>query len=119
MGTTIRKNERSWGIDLISKINSIASHSNLLIKIAGGESTISTKKGNSMFPDVILYGDTNQSIILQGWELKMPDVLITNDEFIADAQRKANALNLNSCFIWNFTYAVLYIKNKSGDFEIA
>ena len=53
--TIIRRNERSWGIELISQINSIANRWNLLIKKAGGETTISIKKGNSMFPDVILY----------------------------------------------------------------
>ena len=47
---------------------------------------------------------------MQGWELKMPDVPIEDDTFIKDAQRKADALGLNSCLIWNFTYAVLYVK---------
>ena len=54
-----------------------------------------------MFPDVVLYGNREQSIILQGWELKMPDVPIEDEAFIKDAQRKAIALNLNSCLIWN------------------
>lgn len=30
-----------------------------------------------MFPDVLLYGDENQTQILQGWELKLPDTPIT------------------------------------------
>ena len=63
-----------------------------------------------MFPDVVLYGSNDQNIILQGWELKMPDVMIEDDALIKDAQRKAITLNLNSCLIWNFTYAVLYVK---------
>ena len=92
MPTVIRKNERSWAIELITKINSIANDNDLFIKRAGGESTISTGHGNTMFPDVILYGDTAQSILLQGWELKMPDVPIEDDTFIKDAQRKAIAL---------------------------
>ena len=87
-----------------------------MIKKAGGESTISTNE-NTMFPDVILYGDQEQNIILEGWELKMPDVLIENEEFIKDAQRKAIALNLNSCLIWNFTYAVLYVRKKDNSFS--
>lgn len=69
-----------------------------------------------MFPDVVLYGNKEQNIILQGWELKMPDVPIEDDTFIKDAQRKAIALNLNSCLIWNFTYAVLYIKDDKNYF---
>ena len=107
--TTVRKNERSWAIELISQINQFSSNNDLIIKRAGGESTISERRGQSMFPDVILYGDTDLSSILQGWELKMPDVPITDCDFVDDAQRKAKALNLHSCVIWNFTYAKLYI----------
>ena len=114
--TTIRRNERSWAIELISKINAIAQTNDLAIKRAGGESTISTGRGSTMFPDVILYGDRAQTVILQGWELKMPDVPIEDEIFIRDAQRKAEALHLNSCLIWNFTYAVLYVRVDSGAF---
>ena len=117
--TTIRKNERSWAIELISQINQFSSENDLIIKRAGGESTISEHRGQSMFPDVILYGDSDLSSILQGWELKMPDVSITDADFVTDAQRKAKALSLNSCVIWNFTYAKLFVYNKTRDeFEI-
>ncbi len=116
MPTVIRRNERSWAIDIISKINNIATNNDLKIKRAGGENTISTGRGNRMFPDVVLYGNADQSIILQGWELKMPDVPIEDETFIKDAQRKAIALNLNSCLIWNFTYAVLYLRNQNNSF---
>lgn len=115
----IRKNERSWAIEMISQINLLADKYDFVIKRAGGESTISFGNGKSMFPDVILYGDKNLTDILQGWELKMPDVPITDDVFVHDAQRKAKALNLNSCLIWNFTYAKLYALNKeSNSFEV-
>lgn len=117
MPTIIRRNERSWTIELITEINKIVNKNDLMIKKAGGESTISTGRGNTMFPDVILYGNREQSIILQGWELKMPDVPIEDETFIKDAQRKATALNLNSCLIWNFTYAVLYIRNDDDTFR--
>lgn len=116
MATVIRRNERSWAIELITKINEIATANDLIIKRAGGESTISTGRGNTMFPDVVLYGNQEQSIILQGWELKMPDVPIEDETFIKDAQRKAIALNLNSCLIWNFTYAVLYVRGEKNSF---
>ena len=43
MATVVRRNERSWAIDLISKINLIAKNNDLVIKKAGGENTISTK----------------------------------------------------------------------------
>lgn len=90
----------------------------LKIKSAGGESTLSVNK-KSMFPDVLLYEDEAQTKILQGWELKMPDVLITDEALIADATRKAKALGLNSFVIWNFTYGKLYVENENGDFEEA
>ena len=116
MGTVIRRNERSWAIELIMTINAFVTNNDLIIKRAGGESTISTQI-NTMFPDVILYGNKEQSIILQGWEIKMPDVPIEDEAFIKDAQRKAIALNLNSCIIWNFTYAVLYIREEKDTFK--
>ena len=107
--TTIRKNERSWAIELISQINQFSKENDLIIKHAGGESTVSERRGQNMFPDVILYGDHDLSSILQGWELKMPNVPINDAEFVHDAQRKATALNLNSCVIWNFTHVRLYV----------
>ena len=118
MGTIIRRNERSWAIVIISEIKLMLSGLGLKIKSAGGESTIFVNK-KSMFPDVLLYEDEAQTKILQGWELKMPDVLITDEALIADATRKAEALGLNSFVIWNFTYGKLYLQNQQGNFEEA
>ena len=117
MPTIIRRNERSWAISMISDINIKLQNMGLRIVRAGGESTISTGH-SSMFPDVLLYGDENQTQILQGWELKLPDTPITDTTFIEDAKRKARSLGLNSCFIWNFTAGVLYVKNDNDEFEI-
>ena len=91
---------------------------NIKIKSVGGESTLSENK-KSMFPDVLLYEDEAQTKILQGWELKMPDVAITDDALIKDATRKALTLGLNSFVIYNFTYGKLYVKNENGYFEEA
>lgn len=118
MGTIIRRNERSWAIVIISEIKVMLNGLGLKIKSAGGESTLSVNK-KSMFPDVLLYEDEAQTKILQGWELKMPDVLITDEALIADATRKARALGLNSFIIWNFTYGKLYVENENGNFEEA
>lgn len=119
-GIKVNKNERSWAIEMISQINSIVSQNDLLIKRAGGESTISVDSKLRMFPDVILYGDNDLTSILQGWELKMPDVLITDADFVNDAQRKARFLHLDSCVIWNFQYAKFYVYNEIEDtFDIA
>ena len=111
----VRKNERSWAIEIISQINSIADNYDLIIKRAGGESTISQKGKNSMFPDVILYENKELTSIVQGWELKMPDVPINDETFVKDAQRKARALNLTSTVIWNFTYAKFFVLNEDTD----
>ena len=116
MGVTVRKNERSWAINIISEIRIMLQNLNIKIKSVGGESTLSENK-KSMFPDVLLYEDEAQTKILQGWELKMPDVAITDDAFIEDAKRKALALNLNSFVIYNFTYGKLYVKKEKGYFE--
>lgn len=118
MGTIVRQNERSWAIEIITEINLILKGLNIHIKRAGGESTLSVNK-KSMFPDVLIYADEAQTKILQGWELKMPDVLITDEQFIYDATRKAKALGLNSFFIWNFTYGKLYIKDDKDVFKEA
>ena len=106
MGTIVRRNERSWAIVIISEIRAMLKGINLKIKSVGGESTLSINK-KSMFPDVLLYEDEAQNRILQGWELKMPDVLITDEALIRDATRKAIALNLNSFVIWNFKFGKL------------
>ena len=116
MGTIVRRNERSWAIVVISEIKVMLKGMDLKIKNVGGESTLSVNK-KSMFPDVLLYGDEAQNRILQGWELKMPDVLITDEALVKDAARKATALDLNSFVIWNFTYGKLYVKNVEGDFK--
>lgn len=112
---TIRNNERSEAIKLISHLNTFLKNKTWKILSVGGETTISDGKKH-MFPDVILYGDSFQTQILQGWELKMPDVPIYDEEFVNDAQRKAITLGLNSCFIWNFTCGVLYERNSDNTF---
>ncbi len=103
-------NERSEAIELIKLMDGIAKRNTWQIKSVGGESTLNTGS-QRMFPDVFLYGDLDRTQILQGWEVKMPDVPITDADFIHDAQRKADVLRVNSCFIWNFTFGVLYVKD--------
>lgn len=120
MGITVKANERSWAIQLIQEISLyVKNKPDFKIKHAGGETTINTGK-QRMFPDVLLFGDENQSLILQGWELKMPDVSIDDIAFVSDSWRKAENLGLSSTVIWNFRYAVFYVKNEeTKKFEIA
>ena len=110
-------NERSWQISMITDLNIELSNMGLLIARIGGEITINAADNRKRFPDAILYGDDKQTQILQGWELKLPDTSITDSDFIENAKNKAVSLGLNSFFLWNFRYGVLYVK-KDGDFQI-
>jgi hypothetical protein len=112
----ISYNERSWGIDIISEINSIVSQINKPIKRASGELTV--RGSNSLFPDVILFGERNMESYIQGWELKFPDTKISDNELIYNATEKAKRLKLNSFLLWNVTTAVLYVAESNGIFSI-
>lgn len=88
----ITYNERSWAIDVISEINLYLANKSWHFKSAGGESTISNEK-SSLFPDVLIFKDHTKDIILQGWELKMPDTPINDAELISNAIKKAKIYN--------------------------
>lgn len=105
-------NERSWAIDVISEINLYVTNKQWHFKRAGGESTISNEK-SSLFPDVLIFKDQSRNIIIQGWELKMPDTPINDPELINNAIKKARILQRNSFILWNVRSAVLY--SKQGD----
>lgn len=110
-------NERSWGIDLISEINTILATKDILIKKAGGENGL--KVGSkTLFPDVLLFADYSSGKILQGWELKMPDTAIEDDEFIDNAKKKAIAIGVNSFFLWNVSVAKLYKINEDETLKV-
>lgn len=113
---TTNYNERSWAIDIISEINAWASSRSVQIRRAGGENTITSDDG-SLFPDVLLYGDLNQGLLLQGWELKMPDTPINDPDLLINAERKANLLGLDSFLVWNVSNAQLFTKN-GNQFEL-
>ncbi len=114
MRNSITYNERSWAIDIITEITLYSSRKNQIIKKAGGENTINTGK-KKFFPDVLLYGENSD--ILMGWELKMPDTLISDFDFINNATKKAKILNLNSFLLWNGKIAALY-KQEGSDFKL-
>ncbi len=105
----LRYNERSWAIDLISFLNANVNEDGV-IKRVSGELSLATQS-NFLFPDVILFGDSSAGNVLQGWELKMPDTGIFDDELIQNASIKAQTLGLNSFLVWNVQSAYLYIYN--------
>lgn len=113
----VKSNERSWAIDLISNINIFLNPLTLKIKKAGGELGVSTT-GTTLFPDLLLYGNELQTQILQGWEIKMPDISIIDADLILNAVKKAKMLSLNSFTLWNFSTGVLYVLNEfTGNYE--
>lgn len=109
-------NERSWAIDVISEINLYLSNKSWHFKYAGGENTIHDE-GVNLFPDVLIFRDSARNIILQGWELKMPDTPINDAELINNAITKANILQRDSFVLWNVKSAVLYSK-QDGEFVV-
>lgn len=114
----VNDNERSYVIQLISEINEYLRNRDISFKRAGGERTIN---GGAFvkFPDVLLFSDRGQSLILQGWEAKCPDVSIDNEAFVKDAHEKAMLLGCNSTVLWNFQYAQLHVCDAEGNFQIA
>ncbi len=107
-------NERAWAVDLISEINRLASACSRTVQRAGGEWGLASQSGDStLFPDVLLFGDSSQSAVLQGWELKMPDTAVTDVTLLKNAQEKASRLGLTSYLVWNAVDAVLYY--RTGD----
>lgn len=110
-------NERSWAIDLIGHLQSIAHAGHQSVRHVSGEQTISVD-GGSMFPDVLLFGDRDAARILQGWELKLPDTSIDDVEFFDNASEKARSLGLDSFVLWNVRYARLYVLNTYDVFVL-
>lgn len=112
---SVRYNERSWAIDVISQINLISGTHQRVIRRAGGEASLQAGQAGTLFPDVLLFGGTSSSVILQGWELKMPDTPITDQDLLSNAESKARLLGLNSFLVWNVTSAQLYVLDTATD----
>ena len=110
----VNYNERSWAIDLIGHLKHLATSGHRAVRDASGEQTV-RGAGTSLFPDVLLFGDRATALILQGWELKMPDTGIDDQEFRRNAEQKARVLGLNSFVLWNMSYARLYALNREDD----
>lgn len=107
-------NERSWAIDLIGHLKQIAHNEVRAVRDVSGEQTV-TDLGGSLFPDVLLFGDRDTARILQGWELKLPDTDIGDQEFFDNAELKARMLGLDSFVLWNVRYARLFALDAGED----
>ena len=56
--------------------------------------------------------------VLMGWELKMPDTPIEDQEFYENAKKKANLLGTNSFLLWNGKSAKLYGRKNDAFHEL-
>ena len=107
--TNTRINERAWAVDVISEINRMSSSRTRPVRSAGGEWGVPiASDGKVLFPDVLLFGDPENSAVIQGWELKMPDTPITDSDLLANAEKKCRALGLSGFVVWNARDAALY-----------
>lgn len=110
-------NERSEGGELITEMNMLFSKYDWGMKRAVGELSLKTKnpkdkRNSTLFPDVVIFADEAKLQPLMGWELKMPDVKIEDEEFIANARDKAERLGTTVFVLWNFSHVAIYFKEN-------
>ncbi|MCL0312474.1 hypothetical protein M2S00_05065 [Apilactobacillus sp. TMW 2.2459] len=111
-------NERSEGSKLITSMNNIFYKNNWKMKNAVGELSLksinSDNRYSTLFPDAVIFADENNNEPLIGWEFKMPDVSINDDELYRNALDKANRMGTQVFVLWNFQYAAIYIKKDNS-----
>lgn len=122
--TSLNSNERSIGIELLHEANTLFEKNDWGMKKAAGElslKTINAKDGRNktLFPDVIIFADKDKLKPIMGWELKMPDVTIDNQEFLIDAKTKADRLGTSVFVQWNFQFVHIYIKSPDGKWPVS
>lgn len=129
MSVSVYNNERSLAEDIaITWDAKCKAKSSWKIKALGAEISINAIKENHEkgrngmnFPDLVLYGSTSKTpmSILQMWELKCPDVSLSDKTLLSQAVRKANYLGLQSTLIWNFQFGELYVKDvNTNEFTV-
>ncbi|MFA3799219.1 N-6 DNA methylase [Leptotrichia hongkongensis] len=118
----LKSNERSEAIELIKESQSLFAKNDFVFKDAGGEQSLgkngnNDKRANTLFPDVLYYNDVYQNNVALGWELKMPNTDIDDNELFSNAVDKANRLRTNVFVLWNFKQAVIYCRNKENSWK--
>lgn len=118
MTPSLSYTERSWGIDLISEINTWARGRKLPIRKATGEEGLKQKSTDqTVFPDLLLRGASDE--IIMGWELKLPNTSSHDVETVENAKMKADRMGTNSFLIWNVNEAVLHVRDSLDSWRIA
>lgn len=117
--TLLRANERSEAIELIKESQKIFDLNDFVFKEAAGEQSLGRtdnldNRANFLFPDVLYYLDKGQNEVAVGWELKLPDTDIYDDELLSNAIDKANRLNTNVIILFNFKYTLLYCRRETS-----
>ena len=120
--TSISANERSEGGLLITEMNRIFDHRDWKFKSAVGELTVKTKhakdsRNASLFPDAIIFEDEDNLTPVIGWEFKMPDTPIDDDELFSNAEAKANRLGTNVIALWNFQYCYIFYRKSDNSWS--
>ena len=120
--TSISANERSEGGMLITEMNRIFDHRDWKFKSAVGELTVKTKhakdsRNASLFPDAIIFEDEDNLTPVIGWEFKMPDTPIDDDELFSNAEAKANRLGTNVIALWNFQYCYIFYRKSDNSWS--
>ncbi len=103
---------------MITEINAYSTDRQRAIRRAGGEHSL-PGPGGLLFPDVLLFGDKEQGLVLQGWELKLPDTSLADSALLENAEKKSRTLGLKSFVVWNVREAALYCLNPDGQFSWA
>ena len=110
---TVNDNEVALKIDMVTQMNqtlTLPIATNWPVKRVRAELSINHNHQMMRFPDIVLYSDPYGAAtsIVQMWEVKCPDVSISDEAFIKDAQDKAISLNLSSTITWNFQFCKLW-----------
>lgn len=113
--TPLGYNERAWAIDVVVAINDYARTKRLAIVQAGGEATVRGDAEERLFPDIVLFGDSEKERVRHGWELKFPDTQIHDAHLLSNAAKKARFLGVDSFLVWNVNEAALYVRAAAGD----
>ncbi|MGO2040654.1 MAG: N-6 DNA methylase [Staphylococcus equorum] len=115
----LKSNERSEGGEIIVEMNMLFHNNDWIMKSAVGELSLHSKifdddRNKTLFPDAIIFSDKDRNETLMGWEFKMPDVHIDDQELYSNALDKANRMGTQAFVLWNFQYASIYIKEDKG-----
>lgn len=105
---TIRRNERDWTGQLVSWLKEAINKGQTVFEDITNDSSLSGNRGNTKFPDILLFTDKISGVVFNGWELKFPDTPADDIEMLANALEKAKRLQSDSFVTWNGRETVIW-----------